>query len=76
MDPLLNEVRKARRALYLQPDDPVELFQTIGVRPPIRPGTPMPPGRGVLVVDRRPTLIQVGVAHTRPATAPDPEQRV
>ena len=53
MDPLLNEVRKARRALYLQPDDPVELFQTIGVRPPIRPGTPMPPGRGVLV-DRSP----------------------
>ena len=46
MDPLLNEVRKARRALYLQPDDPVELFQTIGVRPPIRPGTPMPPGPG------------------------------
>ena len=32
MDPMLNEVRKARRALYLQPDDPVELFQTTGVR--------------------------------------------
>ena len=76
MDPLLNEVRKARRALYLQPDDPVELFQTIGVRPPIRPGTPMPPGRGVLVIDRRPTLIQVGVAHHRPVAAPEPEHRV
>ena len=61
MDPLLNEVRKARRALYLQPDDPVEFFQTTGVKPPIRPGTPMPPGRGVLVVDRRPTMVQVAV---------------
>jgi S-DNA-T family DNA segregation ATPase FtsK/SpoIIIE len=70
MDPMLNEVRKARRALYLQPDDPMELFQTTGVRPPIRPGTPMPPGRGVLVVDRRPTLIQVAVPghRTSPTT--------
>jgi S-DNA-T family DNA segregation ATPase FtsK/SpoIIIE len=59
MNPLLNEVRKARRSLFLQPDDAVEFFQTTGIKPPIRPGTPMPPGRGVLIADRRPTLVQV-----------------
>jgi S-DNA-T family DNA segregation ATPase FtsK/SpoIIIE len=59
MNPLLNEVRKARRSIYLQPDDPLELFQLTGVKAPMRPGTAMPPGRGVAFVDRRPTLVQV-----------------
>ena len=59
MNAMLNELRKARRVLFLQPDDPVELFQLSGVRPPIRPGTSMPPGRGVLLVDRNPTVVQV-----------------
>lgn len=59
MNPMLNELRKARRLLFLQPDDPIELFQLSGVRPPIRPGTSMPPGRGVLLVDRAPTVVQV-----------------
>lgn len=59
MNAMLSELRKTRRVLFLQPDDPVEMFQLIGVRPPIRPGTSMPPGRGVLVVDRVPTVIQV-----------------
>jgi len=63
MNALLNEVRKARRSLYLQPEDPLEFFQTTGVKPPVRPGTPMPPGRGVLLVDRRPTLVQVALAN-------------
>jgi S-DNA-T family DNA segregation ATPase FtsK/SpoIIIE len=72
MNALLNEVRKARRSLFLQPDDPVELFQATGVKPPVRPGTPMPPGRGVLLVDRRPTLVQVArTVGSRPrATVP------
>ncbi|MGY6500713.1 MAG: FtsK/SpoIIIE domain-containing protein [Acidimicrobiales bacterium] len=56
---LLNTVRKARRALVLQPDDAVEFFQMTGVKAPLRPGTSMPPGRGVLLVDRRPTVVQV-----------------
>jgi S-DNA-T family DNA segregation ATPase FtsK/SpoIIIE len=73
MNAMLNEVRKARRALYLQPDDPVELFQLTGVKPPVRPGTPMPPGRGVLVVDRRPTLVQVARSA---ATAVDRPARI
>jgi S-DNA-T family DNA segregation ATPase FtsK/SpoIIIE len=67
MNPMVNEVRKARRALYLQPDDPLEFFQTTGVKPPIRPGTPMPPGRGILMIDRRPTMVQVGLPRLRPA---------
>jgi S-DNA-T family DNA segregation ATPase FtsK/SpoIIIE len=67
MNPMLNEVRKARRALYLQPDDPIELFQATGVRPPIRPGTPMPPGRGILLVDRKPSMVQVARPVTDPA---------
>jgi DNA segregation ATPase FtsK/SpoIIIE, S-DNA-T family len=58
---LLNEMRKARRAIYLQPDDPMELFQATGVRPPVRPGTPMPPGRGVLLIDRMPAMVQVAL---------------
>jgi DNA segregation ATPase FtsK/SpoIIIE, S-DNA-T family len=59
MNALLNEVRGARRLLVLRPDDPMELFQMTGVKAQIRPGTPMPPGRGVLLADRIPTLVQV-----------------
>jgi S-DNA-T family DNA segregation ATPase FtsK/SpoIIIE len=59
MNALLNEVRGARRVLVLRPDDPLELFQMTGVKAQIRPGTPMPPGRGVLLADRIPTLVQV-----------------
>lgn len=59
MNAMLNEVRKARRSLFLQPEEPVEFFQLTGVKAPVRPGTPMPPGRGILVVDRKPTLVQV-----------------
>jgi S-DNA-T family DNA segregation ATPase FtsK/SpoIIIE len=58
MNNLLNDVRKARRILVLQPDDAMELFQMTGVKAPLRPGVPMPPGRGVLFVDRRPTVLQ------------------
>ncbi|HKY16440.1 MAG TPA: FtsK/SpoIIIE domain-containing protein [Microthrixaceae bacterium] len=71
MNAMLNEVRKARRALHLQPDDAVEFFQTTGVKAPIRPGTPMPPGRGVLVVDRRPTMVQVGLPILSTTTNPE-----
>jgi len=59
MNAVLNEVRGARRLLVLRPDDVLELFQLTGVRANLRPGTPMPPGRGVLVVDRVPSVVQV-----------------
>jgi hypothetical protein len=69
MNALLNEVRGAHRVLVLRPDDPLELFQMTGVKAQIRPGTPMPPGRGVLLTDRLPTLVQVAqpVAQNDPA---------
>ncbi|HSP03077.1 MAG TPA: FtsK/SpoIIIE domain-containing protein, partial [Acidimicrobiales bacterium] len=67
MNALLNEVRGARRVLVLRPDDPLELFQMTGVKAQIRPGTPMPPGRGVLLTDRIPTLVQVA----QPSAAPE-----
>lgn len=52
MNALLNEVGKARRSLYLQPEDALEFSQATWVKPPVRPGTPIPPGRGVLLVGR------------------------
>lgn len=57
--PLVSRVRRARRMLSLTPDDPAEFLQVTGVRWPIRPGLPLPSGRGVLVVDRVATVLQV-----------------
>lgn len=61
-NPLLTALKRARRLLLLQPDDPTDVLQIGGVKSPIRPGTKLVPGRGVLIVDREPSLIQVGVA--------------
>ena len=55
----LNLARRARRLLVLRPDDASEFLQMTGIKPPIRPGVAMPPGRGVLVADREPTVVQV-----------------
>jgi S-DNA-T family DNA segregation ATPase FtsK/SpoIIIE len=62
---LVTAARRARRLLVLQPDDPGEFLQTTGLRLPTRPGLRYPPGRGVLLVDRTPHLIQVGVTEGR-----------
>jgi len=56
---VLNLARRARRLLVLRPDDASEFLQMTGIKPPIRPGVQMVPGRGVLVADREPTVIQV-----------------
>ncbi|MDH3681988.1 MAG: FtsK/SpoIIIE domain-containing protein, partial [Acidimicrobiia bacterium] len=56
---LLQEMRKARSILYLQPPGPREVQEVTGCLPQIRPGLPMPPGRGVLVVNRHPTVVQL-----------------
>ena len=45
--------------LVLQPDDPGEFLQVTGVRLDVRPGTHWVPGRGVLVADRVPRVVQV-----------------
>jgi S-DNA-T family DNA segregation ATPase FtsK/SpoIIIE len=57
--PLVNVLRRSQRLLVLRPDDPADFLATTGVRLPIRPGTELPPGRGVLLVDRVPTVLQV-----------------
>ena len=67
--PVVGVLRRARRLLVLQPDDPSEFLQATGVKLPVRPGLRMPPGRGVLLADRTPSIIQVAVA---PARAFDP----
>jgi len=45
--------------IVLQPDDPNDFLQLTGIKLPVRPGLRLPPGRGVLLVDRRPTVVQV-----------------
>jgi S-DNA-T family DNA segregation ATPase FtsK/SpoIIIE len=52
-------IRRSRRRLVLQPDDPGEFLQMTGVALPSRPGLRQPPGRGVLVSDRTASIIQV-----------------
>ena len=56
---VVNELRRARRVLVLQPDDPTEFVQVTGTKLRLRPGLQLVPGRGVLLVDRRPTTVQV-----------------
>ena len=54
-------LKRGRRLLLLCPEGAGEVDQHAGVRMRLRPGASFPPGRGVLVVDRRPTVVQVGV---------------
>ena len=58
-NPLLNVLRRSQRMLVLRPDDPSDFLATTGVKLSIRPGTDVPPGRGVLLVDRIPTILHV-----------------
>ena len=58
---LVTTARRARRLLVLQPDDPGEFLQTTGLKLHTRPGLRYPVGRGVLLVDRIPQIVQVGV---------------
>ena len=58
-NPVAAALRRSRRMLVLQPDDPGEFLQMTGVRLDPRPGTHWEPGRGVLVADRVPRIVQV-----------------
>ena len=66
-NPLLVHLKRARRQLLLQPDDAAEFMQLTGVKLPHRPGVRWLPGRGVLLADRVPQLVQV--AQVGPGTA-------
>lgn len=57
--PVMGRVKQARRVLVLNPDDAGEFMTITGVRLPVRPGLRMRPGRGVLLVDRIPSVLQV-----------------
>ena len=63
----LSELRRSRTMLVLQPDDPGDFLQLTGVRLPHRSGLAMVPGRGVLLADRRPAIVQVAQRSMRPA---------
>ena len=67
-NPLLVELKRSRRQLILCPDDASEFVQTTGVKLPQRPGMAWVPGRGVLLADRVPRVVQVAMA-TMPTPA-------
>ncbi len=56
---LVEELKRSRKVLLLQPDDPMAAYQQLGVRVPLRPGMRLPPGRAVMVVNRTPKIIQI-----------------
>jgi S-DNA-T family DNA segregation ATPase FtsK/SpoIIIE len=60
-NPLLTALKRARRLLVLEPDDAAEVLQATGVKSPVRPGQRMVAGRGVLIADRQPRIVQVAV---------------
>ena len=57
----MKRIRAARQVLYLQPASSREVAETIGVMrlPLLRLGLPFPPGRGMFVRNRVPTVVQV-----------------
>lgn len=78
---LLSRLKRTRRLLVLQPEDPTEFLQLTGRKMPYRPGVASVPGRGVLLTDRSAVTVQVAVpavgGHswvTR--TAPEPDAAV
>jgi S-DNA-T family DNA segregation ATPase FtsK/SpoIIIE len=58
---VVKRIRAARQVLYLQPGSSREVAETIGVLrlPLLRLGLTMPPGRGMFVRNRVPTVVQV-----------------
>jgi DNA segregation ATPase FtsK/SpoIIIE, S-DNA-T family len=59
---MLSELRREPNMLVLQPESAGDVMQYTGVRPQLRPGYKLTPGRGVLIVHRQPQLIQVAVS--------------
>jgi S-DNA-T family DNA segregation ATPase FtsK/SpoIIIE len=60
-NPVAAALRRSRRMLFLQPDDPGEFLQVAGVRLDVRPGLRWVPGRAVLVADRVPRVVQIAI---------------
>ncbi len=53
-------LKRRRRMLLLQPGGAADVDQLASVRTRLRPGARFPAGRGVLVVDRRVAVVQLG----------------
>jgi S-DNA-T family DNA segregation ATPase FtsK/SpoIIIE len=73
VNPVLTMLRRSRRTLILQPDDPAEVLQLSGTRCDVRPGLDWVPGRGVLVVDRQATVVQVADGGSQSVRTPTVE---
>jgi S-DNA-T family DNA segregation ATPase FtsK/SpoIIIE len=56
---IVQDMKKARALLYLRPPSGRDVQELAGCNPLIRPGLAMVAGRGVLVVDRVATVLQV-----------------
>lgn len=57
-NPLTNEFKKARTMVYLNPTDPRDAQEVLGVLPAWQPGLPMSEGRGYLSSDRQAEMVQ------------------
>jgi S-DNA-T family DNA segregation ATPase FtsK/SpoIIIE len=62
----LSALRRNRSAVLLQPESRSDIEAAVGVKPTLRPEQEFPPGRGILVAQRRWSLVQVGL---RPGAA-------
>ncbi len=61
-NPLLAALRRSRQLIVLGADDPNEIVQLTGSKSPVRPGQRLVPGRGVLVADGAPVVVQTATA--------------
>ncbi len=60
--PVVQQVRTCRSVIYLRPHDPREAHEVLGLPVPWHPGLAMVEGRGLVVVDRQPTIVQLSSA--------------
>lgn len=56
---IVQQVKTCRTIIYLKPHDDRESHEVLGVPVPWHPGLPMTEGRGFVVVDRVPTMVQL-----------------
>ncbi|MEM7324755.1 MAG: FtsK/SpoIIIE domain-containing protein [Actinomycetota bacterium] len=62
--PIVQLIKACRTIVYLKPHDDRESHEVLGVPVPWHPGLPMQPGRGFVVVDRVPTMVQLSTPFT------------
>ena len=69
-NPLAGLLKRSRQMLLLRPDEPGQFLQLTGSRLDLRPGVPLVPGRGVLLDDRVPRVVQVALPGDRVRRTP------